>query len=183
MSDMVKVSETSPNFVKSKFHSVDLVPTPTSDLKLINVLKCQKMEEVAHTIVRHQPKVRDEYRIPENTSVCHCFLLLSFFFFHDVERGGIDRFWNSWKISSELPRRRTREPFGCGVRQCSMRSFLMPIFGKASKQLVSDAVLSINFVFPHSAIFFFFRGLFSDYVLFFSTRTVVCIRVLFVLTL
>lgn len=59
----------------------------------------------------------------------------------------------------------------------------MPIFGKASKQLVSDAVLSINFVFPHSAIFFFFRGLFSDYVLFFSTRTVVCIRVLFVLTL
>jgi len=63
LSDMVKVSETAPNFIK--------VPSSdsTSEISLINFMKRQKMGEVAHTILRHQPKVRDSYKITEVTQV------------------------------------------------------------------------------------------------------------------
>jgi hypothetical protein len=63
---MVKVSETFPNYMKSS--STD--SPRTSDLKLISFVKCQKMGEVAHTILRHQPKVKEKYKITEHKSVC-----------------------------------------------------------------------------------------------------------------
>jgi hypothetical protein len=66
LSDMVKISETFPDGQKAQ--STDSTTTPTSP-KLINFVKRQKMSEVAHTILRHQPKVRDQYKITENTPV------------------------------------------------------------------------------------------------------------------
>lgn len=64
LSDMVKVSETAPNFIK--------VPATESapEMKLINFVKRQKMSEVTHTILRHQPQVRDLYKITEVPHVC-----------------------------------------------------------------------------------------------------------------
>lgn len=59
LSDMVKISEMAPSFIKVA------ATESTAGLKLINFTKRCKMEEVAHTILRHQPKVRDLYQISE----------------------------------------------------------------------------------------------------------------------
>src|SRR5882724_4910941 len=64
LSDMVKVSEATNNYIT--------VPATesTPEMKLINFLKRQKMGEITHTILRHQPKVRDQYKINEVLHVC-----------------------------------------------------------------------------------------------------------------
>ncbi|KAF8578614.1 ras GEF [Ramaria rubella] len=67
LSDMVKLSENAPNCIKAPPSGGTDEVTP--ELLLINFTKRQKMAEVAFAIVRHQPKVRDQYKIAEMPAI------------------------------------------------------------------------------------------------------------------
>lgn len=129
---MVKVSETFPDVIKTQSSDSNNLP---NDLRLINFTKRQKMGEVANSILRHQPKVREQYKITEITSVR---FLVHVHLFENRLLCGTYRFWNLWKLNLGLRRVKMKEASGCVARRCRLRNLPTRISVKASRQLVSD---------------------------------------------